>query len=182
MKSSDRIALTLTPDDTKLMRLGAQGLTFRIQRKQADLTLQDVADELAKAGDPLSTAMLSLFERGKKELRPATLERLEKIYGVSGEKSKENAEQRVAEAIVLPWLRNALLAGSEPKAKTAWQREAQQMRRELNALRYQFDSLQFQIKAKDKLIVALQQYNEKLEGLIREHKRRQNKAFYGESG
>jgi len=172
----DKLLATFTPDDAKILQRGTQGVTFRILRKQADLTLDEVSKALAEAGDPLSTAMISLFERGKKDLRLATLERLEKIYGVPA--SKENAEQR-AMAIALPFLRHLNKATEEPRAKTAKQRELQDLRREMNALRYELETVKLQLKGRDTLLAAQKQYIEKLEDLLRDRSRR--RAFYGET-
>jgi hypothetical protein len=182
MKAYDKQELTLTPRDAEILARGTQGIEFRILRKKADLTLQEASKGLATAGDPLSTAMLSLFERGLKELRPATLARLEKIYGVSLEKSKENAEVRedVLKSSLLsrlPWLNPS----PEPKTKGARQREIQLLRRENAELRFRAEAAEFQLKKNMELLNAILKNNEELQRFVREHTQRQiNKAFYGE--
>jgi hypothetical protein len=178
MEIRDRLGLTLTDEDAKILRRGGLAVEFRLLRKKADFTLQEASDALRKQGDPLSTAMLSLFERSLKELRPATLERLEKIYGVPSEKSKASAEERaevMRGALVarLPWMRTATV---EPRAKSAKARENQQLRRENAELRFRAESAEFQLKKRDELL----QYMLKLYQESQAGPKEKRNPFYGE--
>lgn len=181
MEIFDKTALTITPEDTRIINRGTRGVEFRILRKQADFTLQEAANELKKADDPLSTAMLSLFERGLKDLRPATLERLEKIYGVSEEKSKANLAQwadtaRPAFLARLPWMN----AKPEPRAKSAKGREIQRLRAENNELRSRVASVEYQLRKNSELLDAVLRDNAVLRKFRNEHIARRNAPFYGE--
>jgi transcriptional regulator with XRE-family HTH domain len=182
METYDKQALTFTSEDAKVLTRGTQGIEFRILRKKADFTLQEVANRLRDADDPLSTAMLSLFERGKKDLRPATLARLEKIYGVTAEKSKESAAER--EGLLrtgllyrLPWLNPA----PEPRGKSAKAREIQQLRRENAELHFRVESAEFQLKKNTDLLNSVLKSYQELQKFMRQHApTKSNKAFYGE--
>jgi transcriptional regulator with XRE-family HTH domain len=182
METYDKQALTFTPEDAKVLTRGTQAVEFRILRKKADFTLEEVSKALAAEGDPLSTAMLSLFERGLKELRPATLTRLEKIYGVTAEKSKENAAER--EGLLragllyrLPWLHPA----QEPRGKSAKAREIQQLRRENAELRFRAESAEFQLKKNTELLNSiLKSYQELQRFMPKNAPKKSGNPFYGE--
>jgi transcriptional regulator with XRE-family HTH domain len=175
----------LTDEEAKRIQIGGRGIEFRILRKRADLTLNDAAKELKKMGDPISRAMLSIFERGQKDLRPATLERLEEIYKVPPEQRKENAARResetaqaAAQKLILPWLRKPNMAGTplvaeEPKTESA----------KLAAAHSKIELLQVEISQLKRMNAALQQGYDEAQKLLRSHTQpagRRSSSFYGE--
>jgi transcriptional regulator with XRE-family HTH domain len=185
MKTNEEIkALTLTPEDTKRMRLGVTGIHFQSLRKIAGMTLEEVSKELTKSGDPLSVAMISLFERGKRELQPEFLEHLEQIYGIADKDRKASALQRTLDHIPEA-LRKILFASlstqtptEEPRDKTAKGRKLTQLRREVSALQLELENAKLRILGLERMNTLLQQTNQELQRLV--DKARHIKAFYGE--